>query len=202
MRQALAALLLCALLPAWPAPRAEANTDLSPHEERRLQRGEVIVHVEQTGDRIKRTLVTGLIDAPPAAVYPIYTDFESYPELFKSARSSEILKRDGNVLTCKVVMDFPWPLGSRWVSNYTYLDPANTSFTFKKFEGSVKIYEGALVIMPEGKARSRVIYTAKVDPDLPVPAWLVSRIQVHYFPMAILRVREKVAKLPSPKPTE
>lgn len=194
MRLALSLVLLLAPLQAWAAPAPDALTRISADEERRIQKGEIIVRVDESGEAIKRTLVTGLIDAPPEAVYPIYTDFESYPELFKSARSSEVLKRDGNILTCKVVMDFPWPLGSRWVSNYTYLDPANTSFTFKKFDGSVRVYEGALTIQPEGKGRSRVVYTAKVDPALPVPAWLVNMITANYFPMAIQRVRDKVAK--------
>lgn len=194
-RQALFALSLVASITmaigVWAAPPVHAST-LTPEEERRLQRGEVIVHVESSSERIKRTRVVGLIDAPPAAVYPIYADFERYPELFKAARSSEILKQEGNVVTCKVTMDFPWPLGSRWVTNHTFMDPANTSFTFKKFEGSVKVYEGALIVAPEGKDRSRVTYTARVDPDLPVPAWLVNVIQARYFPMTILRVREKL----------
>jgi len=194
MRLALAFALLLTPLQAWAAPNPDAIYKISADEERRIQKGEIIVHVEETGEPIKRTLVTGLIDAPPEMVFPIYTDFESYPELFQSARSSEILKRDGNVLTCKVVMVFPWPLGSRWVTNTTYLDPANTSFTFKKVEGSVRIYEGALRVLPEGTGRSRVIYTAKVDPALPVPAWLVNMISANYFPMAIERVRDKVEK--------
>jgi len=194
MRLALSLVLLFAPIQAWAAPTADAIYRITADEERRIQKGEIIVHVEDNDEPIKRTLVTGLVDAPPEVVYPIYTDFESYPELFKSARSSDVLKRDGNVLTCKVVMDFPWPLGSRWVSNYTYLDPENTSFTFKKFEGSVRLYEGALKVLPEGNSRSRVVYTAKVDPALPVPAWLVNMISATYFPMAIQRVRDKVGK--------
>lgn len=180
-------------LNAWAAPDPDAIYRISPDEERRIQRGEIIVRVEQTDEPIKRTLVAGLIDAPPEVVYPIYTDFESYPELFKAARSSEIVKREGNVWTCRVVMDFPWPLGSRWVTNFTYMDPAKTAFTFKKFEGTVKIYEGSLEVIPEPNGRSRVIYAAKVDPDLPVPAWLVNFISANYFPMTVQRVRDKVA---------
>lgn len=200
MRLALSLVLLFAPLQAWAAPNPEAIFRISADEERRIQKGDIIVHVDETGEAIKRTLVTGLIDAPPEVVYPIYADFESYPELFKSARSSDILKREGNVLTCKVVMDFPWPLGSRWVTNYTYMDPENTSFTFKKFDGTVRIYEGALKILPEGNGRSRVVYTAKIDPALPVPAWLVNMISANYFPMAIERVREKLSKSGSRKP--
>ncbi len=200
MRLALAFALFLTPLQAWAAPNSDAIYRISADEERRIQKGEIIVHVEETSEPIKRTLVTGLIDAPPEVVYPIYTDFESYPELFKSARSSQILKRDGDVLTCKVVMDFPWPLGSRWVTNHTYLDPENTSFTFKKFEGSVRLYEGAMRILPEGANRSRVIYTAKVDPALPVPAWLVNMISANYFPMAIERVRDKVEKSAAKQP--
>jgi ribosome-associated toxin RatA of RatAB toxin-antitoxin module len=194
MRLALSLVLLFAPMQAWAAPNPEAIFRISADEERRIQKGDIIVHVEETDEPIKRTLVTGLIDAPPDVVYPIYADFESYPELFKTAKSSDILKREGNVLTCKVVMDFPWPLGSRWVTNHTTMDPENTSFTFKKFDGSVRIYEGSLKILPEGNGRSRVVYAAKVDPALPVPAWLVNMISANYFPMAIERVREKLAK--------
>jgi uncharacterized membrane protein len=201
-RLALSMVLLVLPLHAWAAPSSDAIYRLTADEERRVQKGEIIVHVEETSEPIKRTMVTGLIDAPPEVVYPVYTDFESYPELFKTARSSDVLKREGNVLTCKVVMDFPWPLGSRWVSNYTYLDPANTSFTFKKFEGSVRLYEGALKVLPESRSRSRVVYTAKVDPDLPVPAWLVNMISAHYFPMAIQRVRDRVGPSASRKNAE
>lgn len=192
MRLAVSLMLLLAPLSAWAAPASDAIYDLSADEERRLQKGEIIVHIEQTKEPIKHTLVVGLIAAPPEDVFPIYTDFESYPELFKSARSSEVLKREGNVMTCKVIIDFPWPLGMRWVTNHTVLDPTTTSFTFKKFEGSVKIYEGALKVLPEARSRSRVVYMAKVDPDLPVPAWLVNRVQAHYFPMVIQRVRDKL----------
>ncbi len=201
-RLALSLLLCLASLPAWAASNPDAINDLSADEERRLQKGDVIVHVEETHEAIKRTLVVGLIDAPPEVTYPIYADFESYPELFQSARSSDILKREGNVLTCKVVMDFPWPLGTRWVTNHTFLSPESTSFTFKKVEGSVKVYEGALKILPEGKSRSRVVYSAKVDPDLPLPAWVINMVQARYFPMAIERVREKLVKTGYKRPAD
>lgn len=201
-RLVLSLLLLAMPIQAAASPVPQATIQLSADEERRLQKGEIVVRVEDTGEPIKKTLVTGLIAAPPEVVYPIYSDFGSYTELFKSTRSSEVIKRDGDLLTCKVVIDFPWPLGTRWVTNHTTMDPETTSFTFRKFEGTVRVYEGALKILPEGKSKSRVIYTAKVDPDLPLPAWLINVVQAHYFPMAIQRVRDKVAKSAARKGTD
>lgn len=201
-RLALSALILLLPLQAWAGPNPDAIYQLSADEERRVQKGEVIVHVEQTDEPIKRTLVVGLIGAPPEMVFPIYTDFASYTELFESTRTSEVLRHEGNLVFCKFIIDFPWPLGSRWISNQTTMIPDSQAFTFKKHEGTVKVYEGALKVLPEPHNRSRVVYTAKIDPDLPLPAWLVNMVQAHYFPNVIHRVRERLVKLGHRKNTD
>lgn len=179
------------MLPAALPPPPDAFYQLSPAEERRVEQGEIVVHAEDMPDPVKRTLIEGLVDAPPAITYRVYTDFGHYREIFQ-IDDSEVLSRQGNTLYGKFVVDFPWPIGERWTDNLTVLSPADRSFTFRRVAGNFRLYQGSLRVLPEGASRSRVIYTAQVDPSLPVPSWLLNMVQSQIFPSVIGAVRTAV----------
>lgn len=173
-------------LPAWAGGDFDA---LSADEQARVDQGEIVVHAEHTRHPLKRLLVVGQIQASAAAVYHAYTDYEHYAQIF-GLKSSKVLQRDGNTLDVNVTMDFPWPIGERWVTNETDLQPDRYAFTYHRIDGSIKEYVGEIKVVPLGEHRCQVYYTAKVDPGIAfLPYWLIDRLSATAFPDSIRDVR-------------
>lgn len=167
---------------------------LSDEEQRRVDQGEIIVHLEATDAPLRRFLVVGQIDAPAARVYQIYTDFDHHRDIF-GHRACAIKKREGNHLTVYAQLEMPWIFGDRWVMNETRMFPEDLSFTYRRLEGSIQEYVGTLDIVPKGPARCQVVYTAKVDMGIPfMPRWFVERVQEVQMPSAIFLVRQHLSR--------
>ncbi len=181
---------LSASLPGGAPARAEGT--LTPEQEQRVRSGEIVVRIDATD---RPVVVVGLVDASPDRTFGIYADFANYRSIF-GLTESEVTQQAGNRVQGRFAVDFPWPFGRRWALNETVVDPGRHRFTFRRREGSFKIYEGSLQVLPESENRSRVIYAARIDPDLPVPPWLVQWAQERVFPNVIRNVRGLLAKRP------
>lgn len=184
---------LSGMLVAGPAIAQENLFDLSTEDQGRVSRGEIVVLMEAGDAPIKRALVVGLVDASPAEVFKVYSDFSNYKTLFGITKS-EVIRNDGNVQFGRFVIDFPWPLGQRWTLNETFVDPRNRIIRFKRQEGTFKTYDGLLRVLPEAPKGSRIVYQARIDPDLPVPPWLVNWAQEQIFPQVIQCVRDHLKR--------
>lgn len=170
---------------------------LSDDEQARVDQGDVIVHVEHTDHPLKRLMIVGQVEAPASAVFHAYTDYQHYPQIFR-LKSARILRREGDTLNVNVYMDFPWPIGERWVTNETQLQPERYSFVYRRIDGSVLEYTGSLQIVPKGPTKCQVYYIAKVDPGIPfIPRWLMDRLQETAFPDSIRDVRDYLRHRPS-----
>lgn len=169
---------------------AFAEGALTPEQEQRVRAGEIVVKIDSPD---RPVLVVGLVDAPPEQTFQVYADFANYGRIF-GLSESQVMHQEGNTVFGRFVVDFPWPFGRRWTLNETVLDPGRHSFTFKRREGSFKVYDGSLQILAEPSQRSRVIYAARIDPALPVPPWLVQWAQERVFPDVIRNVRKALSR--------
>lgn len=176
---------------ALAAP-SQAEVLLTPEQEQRVRAGEIVVKIEATD---RPVVVVGLVDAPPEQTFRIYSDFANYGRIF-GLPESQVTHHEGNTVLGRFAVDFPWPFGRRWTLNEANVEPGRHRFTFKRRDGSFKIYEGSLRVLPESPTRSRVIYAARIDPNLPVPPWIVQWAQERVFPDVIRSVRSFVAKQP------
>lgn len=170
-----------------------AEVMLSPEQEQRVRSGEIVVLIEAPD---RPVVVVGLVDAPVEETYRVYSDFANYGRIF-GLPESRVMQQEGNTILGRFAVDFPWPFGRRWTLNEAILEPGQRSFTFKRRDGSFKIYEGSLKVLPETPTRSRVIYAARIDPNLPVPPWIVQWAQERVFPEVIRNVRKLLAKPPA-----
>lgn len=180
---------LSGTLATGPA-RAEAQFgSLTDEDQARIDKGEIVVRVERTTSPLKSFMCVGLIEAPASRVYKAYTDFERYPEIF-NLKEAKVVRTDEAIFNIRAILSVPWPVGERWVTNETRLDPAAYSFVYRRAEGSITEYTGSLKVVSRGSS-SQVYYVAKVDPGIPLmPAWLLNRFQESMLPSSIQCVRD------------
>ncbi|MBM3266099.1 MAG: hypothetical protein FJZ01_00495 [Candidatus Sericytochromatia bacterium] len=190
-------LLGLAFLAAVASPPPDLLRTLSPEEEARVNRGGVVVQMERGSERIKRYQVVGNVEAPVARVWEVYTDFGRYNEIFQIT-GSQIRRQSGNTIYGWFYLALFWPIGPRWTLNETVLFPERFTFTYQRVEGTFKQYEGDLELSSIAQARTRVRYSAKIDPDAPmIPAWVLDYVQFTMLPTTITRVRDWIAGDPA-----
>lgn len=177
------------LIQAAPALARPSFDALTPAEEARVDRGEIVVNVENGGGDVKHFRVVGRVDASAQKTYEVFTNFAEYDEIFK-VKQSRILRSEGNVQHVRATIEVPWPIGDRWVMNETVLQPEALSFSFNRVEGTIVAYSGYVKAVPVGPDRCHLYYVAKADPGIPfVPAWLLNRFQASMLPDTIKHVR-------------
>jgi Polyketide cyclase / dehydrase and lipid transport. len=190
LKNLLAAVGLTGLLVFGGAAQARPSFDaLTAEEAAKVERGEIVVNVENTGGDVKHFRVVGLVNASAQRTYEAFTDFARYDEIFH-VKDSRILRADGNVLHVRATISVPWPIGDKWVVNETRLEPETNSFSFNRVDGSISSYSGYVKAIPKGPDRCHVYYVAKADPGIPfLPAWLLNQFQASMLPDTIKHVR-------------
>lgn len=190
MKNLLAMVGLAALMAfGSPAQARPAFDALTTEETARVERGEIVVNVENAGGDVKHFRVVGLVNASAQKTYEAFTNFAKYDEIFH-VKDSRILKTDGNVLNVRATISVPWPIGDRWVINETRLEPEAYSFSFNRVDGSIVAYSGFVRAVPKGPDRCHIYYVAKADPGIPfLPAWLLNQFQASMLPDTIKHVR-------------
>ena len=172
-----------------PAQASPAFDALSVDETARVERGEIVVNVENAGGDVKHFRVVGLVNASAQRTFEAFTDFARYDEIFH-VKDSRILRAEGNVMHVRATLLVPWPIGERWVLNETRLEPESYSFTFNRLDGTISAYSGYVKTIPKGPDRCHVYYVAKADPGIPfLPAWLLNQFQASMLPDTIKHVR-------------
>lgn len=197
MRNLLAiACLVGIVLTGFPAQATPSFEALTPAESARVERGETVVNVETSGGDVKHFRVVGQVNASAKRTFEVFSDFAKYDEIFY-VKDSKILRSEGNVKHVRATIQVPWPIGDRWVTNETRLEPDDLSFSFDRIDGSILAYSGYVKVVPKGPDRSQVYYVAKADPGVPfLPAWLLNQFQASMLPDTIKHVREYVRRNP------
>lgn len=181
--------LAATLLFGAPAHARPAFDALTAEETARVERGDIVVNVENAGGAVKHFRVVGMVNASAQRTYEAFTNFAKYDEIFH-VKDSRILKTDGNVLHVRATISVPWPIGDRWVTNETRLEPESLSFSFNRIDGTIVSYSGHVRAIPKGPDRCHVYYVAKADPGIPfLPAWLLNQFQASMLPDTITHVR-------------
>ncbi len=189
--------ILALVLAAAATPPPDLLRTLTGDEEGRVGRGGVVVQMERGPERVKRFQVVGNVEAPIDRVWQVYTDFARYSEIFQIT-GSQVRRQQGNTVYGWFYLALFWPIGPRWTLNETVLEPERHAFTYHRVEGTFKQYEGDLELAALSPQRTRVRYSAKIDPDAPmIPTWVLDYVQGTMLPTTITRVREWISADPA-----
>lgn len=197
MKRRMKTYLIAMILGMIAAAPALSQTDLaklSPDEENQVKAGAVVVHMAPGPSRIKRFCIVGNIDAPADVVYQVYSDFDHQKDVFSAYSQATVLARHDNIVDSRLAIDFPWPLGQRWMVNEATTHADERVITSKRLQGNFSAWEDYLKILPVSARQSRVVYEGLVDPNLPLPAWLLNFIQGQTAPTTITDVRDYIAR--------
>lgn len=160
--------------------------------------GEKIVMIprEPTGGHGVALHACGLIDAPPAQVWPVVRDCEKWVQYMPGVGSSKLQKRTGNNAICEVIVDLPYPLSDlRSVTSIVEIERPDGGYSRRSLflEGNYKHNNGYWVLLPfdEGK-QTLLIYDIDFDPDIAVPDFLLRSLQSRSAPDIFNAIRERV----------
>lgn len=165
----------------------------------RLAAGEVIVETQTVkGSDIPKAIVTGVVDAPPAAVWAIISDCNHYEKNMIRVADAKEVSRSGDEVVCEVTTDMPFPLSNltaRTRAKHT-VGPPVWSREWQLIEGDYTSNVGSWRIQAfnlEG-TRSLVVYTVHAVPDMFVPDSLIRKAQKDTLPDLIKHLRSKLEK--------
>jgi ribosome-associated toxin RatA of RatAB toxin-antitoxin module len=176
------------------APRSAAGDANLP------AKGQVEVKSVPVTNSSPRIIARAVMDLPPKKVWQIVSDCAHYKNHMPRIAASALVKKVGNVHTCKVTISMPFPF-----SNLTAVTEAvheenekGMSRRWKMVSGDYKFNEGSWEVRPLDKAgtQSLVVYTVHAEPNTAIPDWIRESAQKKALPEMMARVRTEAAKLP------
>lgn len=188
------AALAVVVLVATPSASVAADAALPAKGEIELKSYSV------AGSTVPRIVLRTVMDLPPKKIWQIISDCAHYKEHLPSIASSELLKKSGNVDTCKVTYSMPFPFSNLTGVTESVEEVSDTRLVrrWKHVSGDYKVNDGSWEVRPidaAGKS-SLVTYTIHVDPTISVPDFIRDRAQKKTLPEILQRVRAEAAKLP------
>jgi ribosome-associated toxin RatA of RatAB toxin-antitoxin module len=185
-----------AFVAALTVAAAQAGA-LSADEARRIEAGEVIVtSIAVPGHSLPRTKVDALIQAPPQAVWAIVQDCANYSRTMPRVLVSEELERNGERVHCRSTIDMPFPFGDLVADTdglHTAFPDGSYKREWKHRSGDFKTNEGSWTVRPHAAgAATFVTYDALMEPNVPLPNWILEWAQTSELPSMIEGLRKQV----------
>ncbi|APR79378.1 Hypothetical protein A7982_04725 [Minicystis rosea] len=152
------------------------------------------------GSDTPKIVMTATLDVPPKKVWAIVSDCSRYKERMPRIVAAKELKKEGNVHTCEVTIDMPFPLSNLTAVTEAVHEESDKGMArrWKLVRGDYKSNTGSWEVKPadpEGKT-SFVTYTVHAEPNTVVPAAIREAAQKSALPDLMKRVRSEAAKLP------
>lgn len=189
--------LVVGLLAATPAlagpPRLSAD-DISE-----LRDDEVIVReMKPTGGNGMAAMAIGLLNHPPAKVWPVITDCANYHKYMPRTIKSAVRGETPGGHLCFIEIEMPLAFDNLW----SLVDAKNTTnadgsyrrhWIFKK--GTYRHNKGSWEIFPydDGK-RSLVVYRIDVNPNVSLPDWVLAAAQTSTLPDLFESIADEVKR--------
>ncbi|MEP7124310.1 MAG: SRPBCC family protein [Byssovorax sp.] len=164
-------------------------------------KGEVqVTATPVAGSDSPKIVVRAVIEQPPKKVWQIVSDCAHYKDRMPHVAASELVKKVGNVHTCKVTIAMPFPLSNLTATTEAVHEETDQGMTrrWKLVSGDYKVNEGSWEVKPLNKegTSSLVIYTVHAEPNTAIPAFIRESAQKKALPDMIERVRAEAGKLP------
>jgi carbon monoxide dehydrogenase subunit G len=132
------------------------------------------------------------IDASPAEVLAVITDFDAYPE-WAGVQSAEVRARDGDGRPSEVAMKVSqMGVDAAYTLSYTYAPgDAGVSWTTTEASGAVKDVTGEYALEPVG-AGTKVTYRLALELGIPLPGLLKRQAQKQVINTALGGLKKRV----------
>lgn len=163
-------------------------------------KGQVEVKTVPVAGSSPKIVVRAVLELPPKKIWQIVSDCAHYKDHLPHVAASELVKKSGNVHTCKVTIAMPFPLSNLTATTEAVHDETGPGMSrkWKLVSGDYKFNEGSWEVRPidEAGTSSLVTYTVHAEPNTAVPDFIRERAQKKALPELIERVRTEAAKLP------
>ena len=168
-----------------------------PSRNERLAAGEVLTSIREVpGSDRPEARATGVVDAPPAAVWRIIEDCARYAGRLPAVEKSELVRRKGNHFFCRTTIGLPFPMDDLWsVTDAVHVvGPPRWSRTWTHVEGTYRTNRGGWTLTPFGPdgKRTLVEYRVHAVPDVSIPGFVQNFAQERSLPGVIEAVRKAV----------
>jgi ribosome-associated toxin RatA of RatAB toxin-antitoxin module len=169
--------------PAWPQSAA-------------LDRGEVVMRVDEDGRFRGHIELAVLIAASPERIWGVLRDCASAPEYVPHVQSCELVERldQGRAELFRQRIRFRWFLPPfEHVFRLDY-EPYS-AMTLSRVDGPLGRLDGRWTLQPRADGKTLLQYVLDFEPGLPVPRFLVARSMLRDLPEVLQEVRRR-AELP------
>ena len=168
------------------------RTYTETERENRLEKGEILSYLRKIeGTKLSIGEAQAIIDAPPARVWNMITDYNRQGEIGPRTKKIEIIRIEGNTVWVDMELNAPWPLeDARFTLNVNH-DKKELRTNWNLIEGNIQESYGSwdLDPIPGEPNRTLAKYTLLYDDGRPLPKWIVNtftRWGVHEI-MSIVR---------------
>jgi uncharacterized protein YndB with AHSA1/START domain len=175
----------------------DANAQKS--KKAKLRAGEVVVTSKKvSGSDMPQFTVEGVIDAPPAKVWPAVYDCDNYARWYSSLKDSTLVSKSGNTWICQEEAKMPFPFSNLDAKVRATLSTSDGVWKreWEMIEGDYDRNEGSCVLTEfEGDPnRTLVRYTVIADPEVAVPDGLMKSGTAKRLPRIVEDLRAEAAR--------
>jgi ribosome-associated toxin RatA of RatAB toxin-antitoxin module len=189
MRNIASSLLLVLMI---GLPRSAAGDDDLP------PKGQVEVKSVPVAGSSPKIVARAVIDVPAKKIWAIVSDCAHYKDHMPRIIASELLKKEGNVHTCKTTVEMPFPLSNLTGVTAAVHEETDVAMSrrWKLVSGDYKFNEGSWEVKRLDAGSSLVVYTIHAEPNTAIPQSIREAAQKKSIPDLFERVKTESAKLP------
>lgn len=170
------------------------------------QYGLAVYTREKPGSSIREVRAVGEVDAPPAKVFEVVSDYEHQSEHLPYMKAQKVFSRTQDEVTFWALADFPlvsmrdWVLRSKLERNLpggvyrVSWEPATVKEAAPPADGVVRlsVNTGSWTLEPlDGGKRTRATYALFTDPGGSIPSFLANKANTTALPELFEAVRKR-----------
>ncbi len=173
---------------------------LNGEDRAQVEQGEVVVkRLTPTDDSGVSARAYGVVDAPPAEVFPVVRDCAYFHEFMPRTKNSKLVSQEGPVAICEVEISMPFPISNLVAttrSTNKELPGGGFERRWSLVEGDYNRNNGAWEVTPWGAdgKKTLLVYWLDVDPKVMVPDAIIRRAQTGSLPDVFEAVRKRVSE--------
>ena len=134
------------------------------------------------------------IQATPADVMAVLTDFDAYPA-WAGIKKVEVRKKDPKGRGSEVHMEVSqMGFEAKYTLAYSYRD-GGMSWTTKDASGAVKEIVGEYELEPEGAGTTTVTYHMSIEPAVKLPGFIKKQVEKQIVNTALSGLKKRVESL-------
>ena len=131
------------------------------------------------------------VDAPPAVIMDVISDFPAYPEWASGVRAAEVLERDGAGLASRVRFQLDaGPIKDSYVLGYRWDGTAGVRWELAE-PGSIVSGMAGGYLLADGDGATVVTYDLAVDVRIPMLGMLKRRAEKMIIDTALRGLKER-----------